>query len=68
MKQGISKDSLLSKAKNGFFVSRYSWSHEKLRKKARRMCKDGLIYVEFQNKDGWFYKLRLQPLSHGSDQ
>jgi len=57
MKQGISKDTILQKAKNGLWVSKYSYSHESIRKKARRMCKDGILVMESQTKDSFYYKL-----------
>lgn len=57
MKQGISKKTILLRAKNGLFVHKYSYSHEKLRKKARRMCKDGLLVLKEQSRDGFYYVL-----------
>lgn len=57
MKQGISKEAILQRAKNGLFVHKYSYSHEKLRKKARRMCKDGLLVLKEYRKDGFYYVL-----------
>lgn len=38
------KDWILSKDKTGLSVHKYSYSHEKLRKKTKRMCKDGVDY------------------------
>lgn len=54
---GISVNEILERAKKGIFVSKYSYSHESLRKKTRRMCKDGLLKMKDQNKDGFFYVL-----------
>jgi hypothetical protein len=59
MKQGISKGRILQKAKHGLWVSKYSYSHESLRKKARRLCKDGVLVMEDQTKDAFYYKLRI---------
>ena len=59
MKQGISKDTILQKAKNGLWVSKYSYSHESLRKKSRRLCKDGAIVLEDQTKEAFYYKLAV---------
>lgn len=54
---GISVNEILERAKKGIFVHKYSYSHESLRKKTRRMCKDGLLKMKDQNKDGFFYIL-----------
>lgn len=52
---GISVNEIIERAKKGIFVSKYSYSHESLRKKTRRLCKDGLLVMKDQNKDGFFY-------------
>lgn len=39
-----------------FFVSRYRWSHDRLRKKCRRMRGEGLIMIARQDRDGWYYR------------
>lgn len=50
------KEWILQKAQKGLYVNKYSWGHEKLRKKTRRMCKDGLLRLVSQNKSEFFYK------------
>ena len=60
MKQGISTATILEKAKRGLCVHKYSYSHEKLRKKTRRLCKDGLLKMESQDKDKFYYVLAEQ--------
>ena len=55
-----SKPWILEKAKSGLFVSKYSYSHEKLRQKTRRMCKDGVLVMVQQDKDKFYYKLGYQ--------
>lgn len=57
MKQGLSKEEILIKARNGLFVSKYSYNHESLRKKTRRLLKEGLLKLIESNKDGFYYKL-----------
>ena len=52
-----SKPWILAKARNGLAVHKYSWSQEKLRKKARRMCKDGILRLENQTRDCFYYRL-----------
>jgi DNA-binding transcriptional regulator PaaX len=52
-----SKPWILAKAKTGLPIHKYSYSHEKLRKKARRLCKDGLLVMEKQDKEKFYYKL-----------
>jgi hypothetical protein len=39
-----------------FYVSRYSWSHSRLRKVTRRMMKDGLLTLVASPKDGFYYR------------
>lgn len=39
-----------------FFVSKYGTSHEKLRKKCRRMMKDGFLVLVSSNKRGFNYR------------
>jgi len=51
------KDWILTKAKTGLSVHKYSYSHEKLRKKTKRLCKDGILVMESQTKDSFYYKL-----------
>ena len=51
------KDWILSKAQTGLSVHKYSYSHEKLRKKIKRLCKDGVLIMESQTKDKFYYKL-----------
>lgn len=51
------KDWILSKAQTGLSVHKYSYSHEKLRKKTKRLCKDGVLTMESQTKDKFYYKL-----------
>lgn len=38
------------------FVHRYKYTHDQRRRVARRMCKDGLLTMVEQNKDGWIYQ------------
>lgn len=42
---------------SGLFVHKYKYSHEKLRQKARRLCKDGKLELVEQTKDGFYYKV-----------
>ena len=51
---------IIAKAKTGLFVSKYSYSHEKLRQKTKRLCKDGVLIMENQTKDCFYYKLAEQ--------
>lgn len=39
----------------GLFVPRYSWAMAPRRKKARRACRDGLIVLISQDKNGFNY-------------
>lgn len=55
-----SKPWIIEKAKTGLFVSKYSYSHEKLRKKTKRLCKDGGLVMVQQDKDKFYYKLADQ--------
>ena len=50
------KEWILKQARKGLSVNKYSWGQEKLRKKTRRLCKDGLLVLEWQNKSEFFYK------------
>ena len=54
------KDWILSKAQTGLSVHKYSYGHEKLRKKTKRLCKDGVLRMESQTKDKFYYKLADQ--------
>jgi hypothetical protein len=38
------------------FVHRYKWSHDKKRKKYRRLLKENKVKLLLQNKDGWLYQ------------
>jgi hypothetical protein len=51
------KDWILAKAKTGLSVHKYSYSQEKLRKKTKRLCKDGVLIMDKQDKDKFYYKL-----------
>lgn len=53
------KDWILAKAraKTGLSVHKYSYSHEKLRKKTKRLCKDGVLAMVEQDKEKFYYKL-----------
>ena len=53
-----SKPWIIQKAasNSGLFVHKYKYSHEKLRQKARRLCKDGKLELVEQTKDGFYYK------------
>lgn len=51
---------IIAKAKTGLFVSKYSYSHEKLRQKTKRLCKDGVLVMVQQDKDKFYYKLADQ--------
>ena len=53
----FTREWILKKAESGLSVNKYSWGHEKLRKKTRRLCKDGLLKLEWQNKSEFFYKI-----------
>ena len=55
-----SKPWIIAKAKTGLFVSKYSYSHEKLRQKTKRLCKDGVLVMVQQDKDKFYYKLADQ--------
>lgn len=55
-----SKPWIIEKSKTGLFVSKYSYSHEKLRKKTKRLCKDGVLVMVQQDKDKFYYKLADQ--------
>ena len=55
-----SKPWIIEKAKTGLIVHKYKYSQEKLRKKARRLCKDGVLVVENQTKDSFYYKIAQQ--------
>lgn len=37
------------------FVHRYRWSHDSLRRRARKLLKLGQIRLKQQNSDGWLY-------------
>lgn len=60
MNEKYSKPWILEKATKGLSVHKYSWSHEKLRKKARRLCKDGFLVMVDQSKDNFYYKVVSQ--------
>ncbi|UZS00842.1 hypothetical protein [Pseudomonas phage vB_PsaM_M1] len=51
------KDWILAKARTGLSVHKYSYSQEKLRKKTKRMCKDGVLIMVEQDKEKFYYKL-----------
>lgn len=51
------KDWILAKAKTELSVHKYSYSHEKLRKKTKRICKDGVLTMVKQDKDKFYYRL-----------
>ena len=51
---------ILEKAKSGLTVHKYKYSQERLRKKTRRFCKDGVLIMENQTKDCFYYKLAEQ--------
>lgn len=51
------KDWILAKAQTGLSVHKYSYSHEKLRKKTKRMRKDGVLTLTQQDKEKFYYKL-----------
>jgi len=55
-----SKPWILEKARSGLFVSKYAYSHEKLRQKTRRLCKDGILEMVEQDRDKFYYKLAEQ--------
>ena len=55
-----SKPWIIEKAKTGLTVHKYKYSQERLRKKARRLCKDGVLIMESQAKDSFYYKLAQQ--------
>lgn len=38
------------------FVHRYKWTHADMRKKYRRMCKDGLVTLLEESPAGFLYK------------
>jgi hypothetical protein len=39
-----------------FFVHRYSWSADRLRKMTRRMCKDGELVMVRRDQNGFYYR------------
>ena len=55
-----SKPWIIEKAKTGLTVHKYKYSQEKLRQKTRRLCKDGVLIMENQTKDSFYYKLAEQ--------
>ncbi len=55
-----SKPWIVEKAKTGLFVNKYSYSHEKLRQKTKRLCKDGVLVLVQQDKEKFYYKLAHQ--------
>lgn len=57
-----SKPWIIQKAgsNSGLFVHKYKYGHEKLRQKARRLCKDGKLELVKQTKDGFYYKVLEQ--------
>ncbi len=58
----LTKERLLKEAtQHAIFVHRYRESHEKRRKFARRLCKDGLLTMLGQNNEGWLYRAATQP-------
>ncbi len=53
----MNKDAILQIAKRRpFFVSKYKWSQDSLRKRTRRMLKDGLLVLVESNRDGFVYR------------
>lgn len=40
-----------------FFVHRYRWSHDALRKVARRARVEGRVRVISRTRDGWLYEV-----------
>ena len=55
-----SKSWIIEKAKTGLFVNKYSYSHEKLRQKTKRLYKDGVLVMVEQDKDKFYYKIADQ--------
>lgn len=55
MKQGISVGFILAMAKRGHFItSRYSDRHRTLRKKVKKLAREGKIVLDFE-AGGYFY-------------
>ncbi len=53
----MNKEAILQIARQRpFFVSKYKWSQDSLRKKTRRMLKDGLLVLIEKNRDGFVYR------------
>lgn len=55
----MSKEQILgiTKSKGEFFVHRYKYSHDGLRKKTKEMAKDGALALKRRCKDGFHYVL-----------
>jgi hypothetical protein len=51
-----------------FYVSRFSWSHARLRKITRRMAKDGLLTLVASPKDGFYYRTPMAVEREAKDQ
>lgn len=57
MKHGLSEEQILKlAAKRDFHVSRYAWSHDGLRKKTRKMLKEGKLRLVAPPKDEFIYR------------
>ena len=39
------------------FVSKYKWSHDKKRKKLRKLHKNNLVSIIKETNDGWLYSI-----------
>lgn len=57
MKQGLSKDEIIAIAsRRTFSVERLSWRDESLRKKTRRLAKDGKLVLVDEDKRNFYYR------------
>lgn len=59
MKQGFSEAEILElvRRRGQFFVHKYAWGQDALRKKCRRMAKDGKLVLIQRTRDGFYYEV-----------
>ncbi len=61
MKQGISVETIMKIATNQeFFVDRYKGNAANLRKKCRKLFRDGALVLVRRAKDGFHYRAALK--------
>ncbi len=56
MKRWTAAAVLTAAAHHDFYVSKYRWGHEALRKRTRRMLKEGALILVRVDRDYFYYR------------